>query len=703
WHAFGWMYHGSFIEFADYEHCRYFLMLGTGQGFEAEMGFTPDAKRMADARLRGMKLVVVDPRLSNAAAKADEWIPIRPGTDCAFLLGLLHTFLHELKVWDAKFLKQYTNAPYLIGEDGLYARDPESGKPLVWDTLAQAARPFDAADMGELALAGSYQLSTQPSALSTRTAFQALADHLAQYTPEWAEGVSAVPASTIRRVAREMAEAAQIGSFIELDEQLWPYRPVALAARTGLDAQAHAGMANRAAFMIATLLGILSTPGGNARYVSSSDIRTPVSAPIPPNADGIIYDPALDRIFDLDPSLEWPPSGYGLKDVLPFALTPVTTGHMHYLTGVEPERFGLRPEQAFFFDCTNPMHSLADPSVVEQVLQRAFVVVMDQYMTETAALADVVLPSSFNLERYSVAGVKPSTTLQGMQYSEPVIAPLHERRDVLDVLLDIGQRLRIVTGPEGFNARVNAFNGWTGEAALALDRPYAWGEIAQRLARSALPAGVPFEEVRQRGWWVRPLRAEEKYMHYRLGRIPFYPEYVQSTGEKLGRELEKIRFQQRTGLEIDLSEYAALPSWKPSPNHQPDPDYQLYAITYKPAMLSFGRSAFNPWLMELAERTAHSRIWMHPSAAGARGIKDGQLVEVASRWGKTRGRVKLTEGVFPECVVLPAILGHTVSHPIAHGRGAHFNSLLPLDWEHTEQAFAGLENKVRVQVAAVPA
>lgn len=695
WHMLAWMYHGSFIEFADYEHCRYFLLLGTSQGFEAEQGLTPDARRMADARLRGMKLVVVDPRLSNAAAKADEWIPIRPGTDGAFLLGLLHCLVHELKVWDARFLKQYTNATYLIGDDGLYVRDPDSGKPLLWDALAQAPRPFDAPETGDAALQGSYRVGD----LACKPAFQRLADHVAQYSPDWAAAVSAVPASTIRRVAREMAETAQIGSFIELEGQLWPYRPVAIAARTGLDAQVHSGMAGRAAFMIATLLGILSTVGGNVRYVSTSRSFSSVPPPVPPNEDGVIYDPGLSRIFTLEPSLEWPLRKHSLKELVPFA---IACGHLAYLAGSEPERYGLHPEQAFLLDCTNPMHTLADPAVVERTFQRAFVVVIDHYLTETAALADVVLPSAFGVERYAITGVSQSGVYRGLQYCEPVIPPMYERRDVMDVLLDLAERLGMLTGPGGFYACVNAFFGWQGEQALDPQRKYAWREIAERLARNSLPADLPFEQFRQRGWWAVPQRPSERYMPYRLGRIPLYPEYLQRTGEKLRRELAKIGFQARTGIALDLDEYAALPSWKPSPNHQPDGEYDLYAITYKPALFSHSRASFNPWLMEVAERTAHARVWMHPSAAAARGIKDGALVRIESRWGKTQGRVKLTEGLFPECVALPSVLGHTADHPVVRGKGAHLNSLLPLDWEHTEHAFAGLENKVRVKVSPLP-
>ena len=58
--------------------------------------------------------------------------PIRPGTDCAFLLAMLHSVLYEIGIFDVWFVKNRTNAPYLIGPDGYYVRDKTTGKPLLW-------------------------------------------------------------------------------------------------------------------------------------------------------------------------------------------------------------------------------------------------------------------------------------------------------------------------------------------------------------------------------------------------------------------------------------------------------------------------------------------------------------------------------------------------------------------------------------------
>jgi thiosulfate reductase/polysulfide reductase chain A len=107
---------------------------------------TSETSELAHAVDRGAKLVYLDPRYTKTASKATEWIPIRPGTDSAFLLAMIQVITkHELA--DCKFVKEY-----VVGCDDL------------------------------------------PKEMS-------------KYTPEWAEQITGVPAATIERVAREYAAA----------------------------------------------------------------------------------------------------------------------------------------------------------------------------------------------------------------------------------------------------------------------------------------------------------------------------------------------------------------------------------------------------------------------------------------------------------------------------------------------------------------
>lgn len=80
---------------------------------------------------KDFQLVVVDPRCSPEASKG-EWVPIKPGGDLAFLMGLINVIFYEIGKLDDHFLKWRTNGPYLIGPDGYYVRN-KHGRPLIRD------------------------------------------------------------------------------------------------------------------------------------------------------------------------------------------------------------------------------------------------------------------------------------------------------------------------------------------------------------------------------------------------------------------------------------------------------------------------------------------------------------------------------------------------------------------------------------------
>lgn len=88
---------------SDINRAKYMLFCGRNYAG----GIMPGAMRkIMRAKDRGAKIVVVDPRLCELAKVADEWLPIRPGTDLAFFLGIAHTLISE-KLYDEKFVKEY--------------------------------------------------------------------------------------------------------------------------------------------------------------------------------------------------------------------------------------------------------------------------------------------------------------------------------------------------------------------------------------------------------------------------------------------------------------------------------------------------------------------------------------------------------------------------------------------------------------------
>lgn len=127
----------------DLAHAKMVVLIGSHLG---ENVFTSQITQFAEGLAHGTKLIVVDPRFSTAAGKADWWLPIRPGTDIALLLAWMHVLLNE-NLEDKDYLARYA------------------------------------------------------------TGLQELREHVRPYTPEWASKETELPAALIRETARAMGAA----------------------------------------------------------------------------------------------------------------------------------------------------------------------------------------------------------------------------------------------------------------------------------------------------------------------------------------------------------------------------------------------------------------------------------------------------------------------------------------------------------------
>ncbi|NPA10683.1 MAG: molybdopterin-dependent oxidoreductase [Epsilonproteobacteria bacterium] len=142
---------------ADFQRSKYVLTFG---GNRTGGIVTPDTLDMfRRTHKRGMKLVYIDPRFSNTAAHADEYVPIKAGTDGAMLLAMIHETIN----------KGYHKTPYKA------------------EYLAKNVSAKDLAELEEFFTTGEGS----------------------RYTPEWAEKITDVPAATIRRLTKEFSDAAE--------------------------------------------------------------------------------------------------------------------------------------------------------------------------------------------------------------------------------------------------------------------------------------------------------------------------------------------------------------------------------------------------------------------------------------------------------------------------------------------------------------
>jgi len=179
-----------YYEFRDtLDQSRYIICWGnnpavTNQGYY---------KKITAAVEAGAKLVVIDPRYSETAAKAHEWFSIKPGTDTALAMGMLRVIITE-KIYDEAFLLNKSGAPFLLkGGDQVMVEN----KPQVMDSATMKPVPFDTPNVKPVL--------SLPAGGEYETVFDLVAKEAAVWTPEETERVTTVPAGAVVRLAREFA------------------------------------------------------------------------------------------------------------------------------------------------------------------------------------------------------------------------------------------------------------------------------------------------------------------------------------------------------------------------------------------------------------------------------------------------------------------------------------------------------------------
>ena len=98
---------------------------------------------LTDARSNlGVKTIVVDPYMTAEATKADVWLPVRPGSDCALMLSWIHHII-ENNLYDEAFVKHWTNLPFLINPETRLAYRAEEVWPDYVNPAADPAGVYD--------------------------------------------------------------------------------------------------------------------------------------------------------------------------------------------------------------------------------------------------------------------------------------------------------------------------------------------------------------------------------------------------------------------------------------------------------------------------------------------------------------------------------------------------------------------------------
>ena len=156
------------------------------------------------AKERGATIIHVDPRFSRTSALADIWVPIRAGSDIAFLGGLVRHII-ENDLFFRDYVVNYTNASCILREDFRDTDEEASGLFSGWDDDKRAY------DTKTWLYENEERLSFPKRDLTLqhpRCVFQVLKRHFSRYTPEMVQNICGIAPELFQRVADELVRAS---------------------------------------------------------------------------------------------------------------------------------------------------------------------------------------------------------------------------------------------------------------------------------------------------------------------------------------------------------------------------------------------------------------------------------------------------------------------------------------------------------------
>lgn len=536
----------------------------------------------AEAMEAGVKLIVVDPVFTILASKADQFIQIRPGTDTALTLSMIHVIISE-KLHDVEYLLKHTVAPFLVREDtktflrmsdlGVEptegpadaAGNPTFIDPIaVWDPETGAAVALDAVETP--ALEGAYEIND----IKVRTAFDLLKEEAAKYTPEEASKITDIDPETIVELAHVCADG-----------------PVYHLLGFGPQAYDNGVHTAHATATLVALTGNIGKPGASL------------------GVDWSIY-PGTNFLFSYASGSAGP-----------------TISNLVYRQVVKTGTFQGKPFpiKSLYVAFGNPANTAANTKdwVESFVPSLDLIVVADTVFTDTARYADIVLPVTGWFE---VEEVVNSGQDHFIKWSEKAIEPLYECKSDTDITRLLAEKMGV-------------------------------GEFFRMSDREMMAEALNTEYSKMLGVSVESLIEKKAIRYYKdpyiayegnvfptpTGRIEFYvenPAPRMPSDEPFDADRERLpRF------------FPPTEAWHENPLFS---KYPLILLSERPKFRVHSQWFGTPWLRELDPEPI---IKINPKDAAARGIQNGDYVEVFNDRGRAVVKAVLSQGIRPGVLVFP--------------------------------------------------
>jgi anaerobic selenocysteine-containing dehydrogenase len=608
----------------DYDNARCILLWG----FNPYATWPAAASRINRARANGAKLIVIDPRKSAAAEKADLWLRVRPGADRVLAMSMIHVLLEE-KLYDENFVREWTNSGFLLRQDNqrlLTARDfslsGDSETFFVWNDRSNALVSYRA-DQGYAAgdiapaLFGAHAITLADGPVVCRPVFEQLANLAAEYAPERSEDLTSVPATDVRRAVRMFAAET----------------PSCYYSWVGIELHSDATQTNRALCTFYALTGQFDQRGGNLLYAT-----TPVQ-PIT-GQEFLPKELAARRLGISELPLGSP--GHSGR---------VQAGHA-YRAILTAEPYPVRALISFGGD---PLLANRDGLRGKKALETLdFFVHVDIFANPSAVYADLLLPASTCWEREGLMPSFPTAeeTATWAQLRPPVVPPLYESRSDLEIIFDLASR-------------------------LGLSQHFFAGDIEAALNYHLAPSGLTVKQLRTHRIGMRAA-AKTRYKKYAdvdpwRGR----PKGFQTPTRKI--EIYSTRFAK--------AGYAPFPGMKETGDgranrSQISDEYPLMLTSFR--LMQFCDQQHRN-IRRLRRQAREPLLEIHPETAASLDIRDQDWLRIETAMGSIRLKAKLNSSLHPQVVATQygwwqacnelGLPGYDALSP----NGANVNLLIPND------------------------
>lgn len=645
----------------DLKHSKLLLNFGANyyEGEQASRWLDWQTMQSID---QGLKTIVVEPRLSGVAGKADEWVPVRPGKDVVMILAMAKVLVDAGTI-DEPFLAEYTNAPQLVDAAGVIVKDKDGKTPLVWDTVTASAKPY--VQGVKPALKGAYTVEGKPC----RTAFQVFADGLKDMTPEYAQEIADVPAATITRLAHLFAKEARIGETIEIDGLKLRYRPAVLYTFRGLSAKEHGVQGWRTGLILNMLVGNIDAVGG------------------------LMLGGAYGRpqYFDVS-KCEFPPSRADLAQSVYFPYANHHIAQTPNLVVQNPKAYHLAytPEMQIFYGTNRPV-SIPNSWQQFEGLAKTFNVVIDIVMSESAWYADIVLPDKTYLESWHWAPTRGTPDTGHIAIRQPMANPYNLQWDAFTILWELSKRLGI---RDKFAEESNKAWGLK-DSKFQAGRDYnqregvevIWADKAKKDFSVAIEQGFIGSKKTAKAKYLSG--AEDKFKGPGKAKMKFYADQLIDTYYKAEGIVRKNKLESFDLDKLKIA-YNPLPSRDhafPTP-HLEAKDYPFYVITHKRMYRNQSGNTVNNVILNqaLGKDAATNYVQINAAAASKLGVKSGDTVTIETRVGKINGEAQVVQGIRPDTIAVSYHYGQWSAGYSPEGRkGTAINQVL----EHHPDLISG--------------